>query len=491
MMSRTISRCYAFLVAVVFACVVLIGNTIPVSAAASVVVGDRRTWGNGGMVGIQISNGVQGETVTVTVTVSGTLTDASSTAGSASFSGNTITVVANTYNLYWLGISFTGENLTGSPSVNISVSGGATPTPEPATPTPVPPTATPTSAPVQPTAAPVQPTSAPAQATPTSAPAPVNPDPAVPASTTAATQAPAPAADPAAVQPDPGVPAAVQPAPSGGGEVAPAPEQVPAADTAPATEPVEAAPVVNNDNSNNGNSGNNNAQATAPAEEETEPVETSETEPTEETTVPIVIMDAEGNLITVTPTPTPFPMMSAGNLTFNNREVVFPWKAVLISLFVIAVLGTRYALLKMRGLRGASLALEFIPGVSDIADKLSRRGTKIEQPVQPKKNDYSTSTSARAAEAAREAQQARAELAQAAKERAAAAATENTNGLKAPVKRPSYASINRTSGVPSASAGARSPSAGNADRPVSRPSPFKKPEASVPNSDPKDITGEG
>ena len=124
----------------------------------------------------------------------------------------------------------------------------------------------------------------------------------------------------------------------------------------------------------------------------------------------------------------------------------FPWKQTLSYLVVIAILGARYMTLKFQGLKGANLALEFIPGVSDIVDRLSRRGTKIEE--RPTATaDYSNSTARRAAEAAREAQQARAEFARTQAAMKAAEQTTGIEGVRAPVKRPSSAARASASGA--------------------------------------------
>jgi hypothetical protein len=231
-----------------------------------------------------------------------------------------------------------------------------------------------------------------------------------------------------------------------------------------------------------------------------------------ETTVPIVIMDAQGNLITVTPTPTPFPHMSGTSLSVGRTSVQFPWKAIAIGVVVIAVLGTRYMMLKSRGLRGGNLALEFVPGVSDFVDKMQRKGrTKIEETPVAQKGDYSNTTSFKAAEAAREAQLARAEFAKAQAERKQMAAMANNTapatptGLKAPVKRPSSAAAQ--SGIktapgfkftapvmdpltadtapspfkPSASAAASKPATTSAEVNAQRPSPFARPNTPADN----------
>lgn len=160
-------------------------------------------------------------------------------------------------------------------------------------------------------------------------------------------------------------------------------------------------------------------------------------------------MDANGNLITVTPTPTPFPVMAGNAIKFSD-DAPFPWKPVLIGIIIIAVLGTRYVMLKNRGLRGGNLVLEFVPGVSDIVDKIQRRGTKIEQKAATDKYDYSNSTAARAAEAAREAQLARAEFAKAQQERMMANPTTQLQGTRTPVKRPPSANATRTPTRPGA-----------------------------------------
>jgi len=258
-----------------------------------------------------------------------------------------------------------------------------------------------------------------------------------------------PAVDPG-VQPAPAVDPGVQPAPVVDPGVQPAadPGVVPAADPAavpadaqpaadPAAAPADPAPAADPQGGNNGGNNNNNNDSDEPEESE----EAAETVETEETTVPIVIMDAQGNLVTVTPTPTPFPHMSGSTLTFNNSTVNFPFKKVAIGIIIIAVLGTRYFMLKSRGLRGGNLALEFVPGVSDVVEKIRRKkGTKIQEAPKTETHDYSQSTAARAAEAAREAQQARAEFAKAAAERRQMSQNNAAlAGTKPPVKRTSSA----------------------------------------------------
>ena len=259
---------------------------------------------------------------------------------------------------------------------------------------------------------------------------------------------PAPAVDPG-VQPAPVVDPGVQPAADPGAAPAVDPGVVPAADPAavpadaqpaadPAAAPADPAPAAEPQEGNDGGNNNNNNNDNDEPDESEETVETVETE---ETTVPIVIMDAQGNLITVTPTPTPFPRMSGSTLSFNNSTVNFPFKKVAIGIIIIAVLGTRYFMLKSRGLRGGNLALEFVPGVSDVVEKIQRKkGTKIQETPKTETHDYSQSTAARAAEAAREAQQARAEFAKAQAERRQMA-QENAAlaGTKPPVKRTSSA----------------------------------------------------
>ena len=189
--------------------------------------------------------------------------------------------------------------------------------------------------------------------------------------------------------------------------------------------------VTNNDSGNRNNSDDSDSDE----EELTEASETSSG-----TTVPIVILDANGNLVTVTPTPTPFPYM-AGVVNMNDN-VKFPLKQVLIALVIVALIGTRYVLLRSRGLHGTDLVLEFVPFVSDIEEKIRHaKGTGISETSSSDKYSYANSTAARTAEAAREAQQARAEFAQAARERAAVqTATSDASyvsGQRAPVRRPS------------------------------------------------------
>ncbi len=419
---------------------------------ANVSSGTGQAWGTTAQIPIRISNASAGETITCTVTVDGTISrcyDSQDHEGSVSGSSGTCTLTVSNGNINtiqaWYCIFVTGEDITSISLTRVECGGGSTPSPLPS-PSPVP--ATPSPVPAATTPAPAQ--TEPAQ---TQAPAPVQPaaDPAAPAVDPGVAPA-APAADPGAVAPaaDPG---AVAPAAD--------PGAAPAADpAAPAdAQPVEttAAPAAQPQGGNNGGGQANNNND---SDDEDEPEETTETVETEETTVPIVIMDAQGNLITVTPTPTPFPRMNGSTLTFDNATFTFPIKQVAIYVIIIAVLGTRYFMLKSRGLRGGALALEFIPGVSDIVDKIQRsKGTKIAEAPKTEKSDYSQSTAARAAEAAREAQQARAEYAKAAAERNMAQSSPMAvAGVKAPVKRPASASAARPAASrPASAAGSAKP----------------------------------
>lgn len=153
--------------------------------------------------------------------------------------------------------------------------------------------------------------------------------------------------------------------------------------------------------------------------------ESSEDESTE-TTVPLVVMNADGNLVVVTPTPTSFPYMESRTFDFNDKEFEFPIRYVVGSLIIIAILGTRFVLLRNRGLRGKNLAIEFIPTIADIHDKRQWKKSqeifkKREEARAKKEHDGSNAASARAAEAAREAQIARAEMMREAQERKEAA----------------------------------------------------------------------
>lgn len=447
---RVFSKFFAVFILLFFTCGYVLINPSDVSAMANVSSGTGQAWGTTAQIPIRISNASAGETITCTVTVDGTISrcyDSQDHEGSVSGSSATCTLTVSNGNINtiqaWYCIFVTGEDITSISLSRVECGGGSTPSPSPS-PSPVP--ATPSPVPAATTPAPAQ--TEPAQ---TQAPAPVQPaaDPVAPAVDPGA----APAVDPGAAAPaaDSGAVPAADPAAPAADPAAPADAQ-PVADTtaAPAAQPQQGG----NNGGGQANSGNNDSDD----EDETE--ETVETGETEETTVPIVIMDAQGNLITVTPTPTPFPRMNGSTLTFDNTTFNFPFKQVAIYVIIIAVLGTRYFMLKSRGLRGANLALEFVPGVSDIVDKIQRsKGTKIAEAPKTEKNDYSQSTAARAAEAAREAQQARAEYAKAAAERNMAQSSPTAvAGVKTPVKRPASASAARPAASrPASAAGSAKP----------------------------------
>ena len=462
---RIHSKISAVLTALVISIALLFTLASNVRADASVST-DPRTWGNGGMVGVSVSNGQSGETITVVATVEGDITNATTSAGSISVDGNTITATVDADQLYYFYIGIEGTDITGI-SASASVSGSPAPTePEPTVPAPTEP------APTQPTQTqPTQATPAPSQTTQTQ---PAQTQPAqttATSATTAATQAPAattaattaaPAATTTAATAAATTTAAAQPNSNSGSSAAPAGgSAAPAAEpvaTEPAVTPADgaaapaaidaaAAGIINADNVSS-NQDNNDADTNDDADTD----ETAES--TEETTVPIIILDEDGNEIMVTPTPTPFPRMS-GRITYDDSTNYFPWKPLLISVVVIAVLAARYMVLKAQGLHGGDLALEFIPGVSDIVDKLSRKGTKIEART-TSAYDYSNSTARRAAEAAREAQEARAEFART-QQAAKASAPAAIEGVKAPVKRTAPASENAAKEEPK----------------IGRPSPFK------------------
>ena len=418
MTRRIVSRFYAVFILFCFAIGYVLTDSASVFAMANVTSNGGSGWGTTGQIPINISNASVGETISCTIRVDGTLTrcyDSQDHEGSVSGNTGTCVLTVNNGNINtiqsWYCIFVTGENITSVTLTSVTCGGGTTPTTaattQPTTPTTTQPPAT----------TPQATTPAPAQTNPTN-PAPAQTEPGTPVSTAAPTAAPVqpdaqvqPAAPAADVQPavpaqdaPAEAPAAAAPAEPAATEAAP--EE--ATEAAAAAAPQEAAANPQN-NDNSGDAGD----AAAAEETDAEP-----TESTEQTTVPIIIMDAEGNLISVTPTPTPFPYMSGTTSMKYSDDFAFPLKQVLIVLAGIAILGARFFVLKARGLRGGSLLLEFVPGVSDAVDRLRRRGTKIEQSNTAGRYDYSNSTSARVAEAAREAQQARAEFARAARERA-------------------------------------------------------------------------
>lgn len=409
-----------------------------VRADGTASAGINSSWDGGRNVYVSFSNiDTNGGPITVSISFDGYVTGVTSYWGCSSCYANGSTVTLTVSNFY-------GSNHTagfviscdgyctvsrGSTSFSFSQSSGATPT---NTPTP-----TPTNTPA-PTVTPV-PTTAPTTA-----------------STTQATAAPT-------NQGQPEAPVVVVPVDtaSQSPEVVIPVEPV-ATDTAPAdTAPVAEATTAQATAGNN----SNNTEAT----EET-------TVATEETTVPIVIIDVNGNeiVVTPTPTPTPFPRYIAMFVDPNDSMAGFPWKIVNV-LLVIAIIVARLVALKIQGAKGLDYAIDFVPFgiVRSIVDNIQYSQDKRRRMKEPEKNNgymerenNHANSSASAAEAAKAAQEARAEFAKAAAERNAAKASANSdNGLKAPVKRPASASVNHAQ-----AASQKAPES------QMRKSPFKKDE---------------
>lgn len=409
----------------------------------------------------------RGGPISISVSLEGNVTGLSSYWGcdSCSLSGNSVNIYISGNNLYNGGVGFIVNYegvcsvARGSTSISFSQSAGVAPTD---TPTPTP-TTTPTPTPT--------PTQAPANETTSATTA------ATTAATTVATQ---PAGGnsgggnagggAAPDQPQPEVVYPVEPAPQDPG--APVVVPVDSADssvevtveseTSVQTEPV-ATQVADN---SNGNSGNSNGDSGNGGSTETTP------DTTEETTVPIVIIDVNGNEIIVTPTPkpTPVPRFIAMFTDPNDDMYNFPWWIV-NALLIAAVVIARLVALKIQGARGADYIIDFVPFgiVRGIVDNVQYAQEKRRRMREPEKNNgymerehNHVNSSASAAEAAKAAQAARAEFARAAAERNAASASSSqtpNNGMKAPIKRP-----------PSA---ANSSASGNAT--TYRPSPLKRP----------------
>ena len=398
----------------------------------------------------------RGGPISFSVSLEGNVTGLSSYWGcdSCSLSGNTVNIYISGNNLYNGGVGFIVNYegvcsvARGSTSIGFSQSAGAAPTDTP-TPTPTPtPIPTPTQAPANET------TSATTAAT---------------AATTAATQ---PAGGnsgggnagggAAPAQPQPEVVIPVEPAPQDPGAVVVDPADPTAEAAVDPNAPVQEEAAVpqggGNNGGNSGNGGGGNTEAT--------------TDSTEETTVPIVIIDVNGNeiIVTPTPTPTPVPRFIAMFTDPNDDMYNFPWWIV-NALLIAAVVIARLVALKIQGARGADYIIDFVPFgiVRGIVDNVQYAQEKRRRMREPEKNNgymerehNHVNSSASAAEAAKAAQAARAEFARAAAERNAASAANSqtpNNGMKAPVKRP-----------PSA---ANSSASGNAT--TYRPSPLKRP----------------
>jgi len=426
---------------------------------------------------------VNGGPISFSISLNGSPSSITSSWGcdSCTLSGNSVSIYISGGNLYSGGAGFIvnypdGSSCSvGSSSVSFSQTRGTptnTPTP---TPTPVP---TFTPVPTQPGSTNPTTPSQPAATNPTTPAQPGATDPTQPQAPVVVVVDPVAPADPGApaAPADPGAPAA--PADPGVPAVDPAaPAADPAADPAAPVEET-AAPAATQAASGNNSGGN--AQVTTEAA----------TIETEETTVPIVIIDVNGNeiIVTPTPTPTPFPRYIAMFVDPNDSMSGFPWWIV-NALLIAGVVIARLVALKIQGARGADYIIDFVPFgiVRGIVDNTQYAQDKRRRMKEPEKNNgymerehNHTNASASAAEAAKAAQAARAEFAKAAAERNAAQAANNAeNGLKAPVKRPASASVNHTQ---TSAAAKPAPSASETTNPSTtdassgfKPSPFKRP----------------
>ena len=451
-MKTKVIRLTSFLAAIAVCVMMLFAIPSDVSAGASVSCTGGYGYGDCGQIAFDIRNATQGEVITVTISFSGTLTRAYDTLDHELYAnGNTITAsftVNNIYNPYYC-IYVIGENITSVSFVSASSSGGAAPTSTPVpspTSTPVP---TPTPVPVSaPTSAPASNTTeaAAAEGTPetTSAAAPEQTQPVAQPRDDAQTEAPAPAdiqtAAPVIEEAVPVETAAVT--------EAAVPVPVIVETTAPVSETAQtaaaAAPVFTG--------GNNNGDVSALSETQEEITSdesaAQEAEPAE-STVPVVILGPDGKLIVVTPTPTVVPVAGAVKPARVFEDIDFPVKTVVYTVIAIAVIGTRYFVLKNEGYSGSRLALEFIPGVSELAERRERKKMekyKAKHNARARLDDSSSSgansVSSSAAEAARAAQAARAEIARERAAQTAAGTGSAPTGMKPPVKRPPSASVN-------------------------------------------------